>query len=75
VGLCLLGQDVEDFNKTIAYADQDGRIKLFKVTAREFASSSIWENPLLPRDSQPPAEIVCREQACFAVKKSCKNYF
>ncbi|KAE8796021.1 putative galacturonosyltransferase 3 [Hordeum vulgare] len=50
-------QDVEDFNKTIAYTDQDGRIKLFKVTAKEFASSSIWENPLLPRDSQPLAEL------------------
>ncbi|KAM0891104.1 hypothetical protein ACQ4PT_026612 [Festuca glaucescens] len=53
---CLHGQDVEDFNKTIAYTDQDGRIKLFRVTAREFAASSIWENPLLPRDSQPAAE-------------------
>ncbi|KAM0915988.1 hypothetical protein ACQ4PT_010464 [Festuca glaucescens] len=49
-------QDVEDFNRTIAYTDQDGRIKLFRVTAREIAASSIWENPLLPpRDSQPAA--------------------
>lgn len=66
MGLSLLGQDVEDFNKTIAYTDQDGRIKLFKVTAREFASSSIWENPLLPRDSHLAAEIVCRDQKYLA---------
>ncbi|KAK3131324.1 hypothetical protein QOZ80_6BG0504960 [Eleusine coracana subsp. coracana] len=45
-------QDMNDADKTIAYTDQHGRIKLFKVTAREFASSSIWKNPSLPRDSQ-----------------------
>ncbi|CAN6162623.1 unnamed protein product [Urochloa humidicola] len=49
---CDNSQDVDNADKTIAYTDQHGRIKLFKVTAREFASSSIWENPWLPRDSQ-----------------------
>jgi hypothetical protein len=44
--------------KTIAYTDQHGRIKLFKVTAREFASSSIWKNPLLPK----VATTFCPEQ-------------
>ncbi|KAK1613333.1 hypothetical protein QYE76_037081 [Lolium multiflorum] len=48
-------QGVEDSNRTVAYTDQDGRIKLFRVTARELAASSIWENPLLPRDSLPAA--------------------
>lgn len=62
--MCILfpWQDVDNVDKTVAYTDQDGRIKLFKVTAREFTSSSIWENPLLPEDSQPVARIVCREQ-------------
>jgi len=54
-------QDVGSADKTIAYTDQYGRIKLFKVTAREFASSSIWENPWLPRDSQPIARTVRAE--------------
>uniref|UniRef100_A0ACD5UIN9 Uncharacterized protein n=1 Tax=Avena sativa TaxID=4498 RepID=A0ACD5UIN9_AVESA len=48
-------QDVDDFNRTVAYTDQDGRIKLFRVSAREFAASSIWENPLARTDSQPVA--------------------
>ncbi|XP_066376624.1 probable galacturonosyltransferase 3 isoform X1 [Miscanthus floridulus] len=52
---CSKLQDVDKAEKTIAYTDQHGRIKLFKVTAREFGSSSIWENPWLPRDSQPVA--------------------
>ncbi|PAN22251.1 hypothetical protein PAHAL_4G006600 [Panicum hallii] len=52
---CGNSQDVGSADKTIAYTDQYGRIKLFKVTARELASSSIWENPWLPRDSQPIA--------------------
>ncbi|CAN6192408.1 unnamed protein product [Urochloa humidicola] len=50
---CDSSQDVDNADKTIAYTNHHGRIKLFKVTAREFASSSIWENPWLPRDSQP----------------------
>ena len=51
---------MEDFNRTVAYTDQDGRIKLFTVTATEFAASSIWEirssDPLVLTDS---AGIVC----------------
>lgn len=37
----LLRQGVEDFKRTVAYTDQDGRIKLFRVTARDFAVLSI----------------------------------
>jgi alpha-1,4-galacturonosyltransferase len=43
---------MDDADKTIAYTDQDGRIKLFKVTMTEFLSSSIWKNPLQPKDTQ-----------------------
>jgi alpha-1,4-galacturonosyltransferase len=65
----LLGQDVEDFNRTVAYTDQDGRIKLFRVTARELAASSIWENPLLlPRDTQPAAGAVRPERQYFLAR-------
>ena len=61
--MCIVNgwQDVGSADKKIAYTDQYGRIKLFKVTAREFASSSIWENPWLPRDSQPIARTVRAE--------------
>ncbi|BAT10516.1 Os10g0363100, partial [Oryza sativa Japonica Group] len=52
---CHNGMDNAD--KTIAYTNQDGRIRLFKVTTREFLSSSIWKNPLLPKDTEPVAEI------------------
>ncbi|XP_052169540.1 probable galacturonosyltransferase 3 [Oryza glaberrima] len=51
---CHNGMDNAD--KTIAYTNQDGRIRLFKVTTREFLSSSIWKNPLLPKDTEPVAE-------------------
>uniref|UniRef100_A0A0E0AEN1 Hexosyltransferase n=1 Tax=Oryza glumipatula TaxID=40148 RepID=A0A0E0AEN1_9ORYZ len=59
---CRNGMD--DADKTIAYTDQDGRIKLFKVTTTEFLSSSIWKNPLLPKDTQPLAQTqeIAKEQ-------------
>jgi alpha-1,4-galacturonosyltransferase len=55
---------MDDADKTIAYTDQDGRIKLFKVTMTEFLSSSIWKNPLQPKDTQPLAQTqeIAKEQ-------------
>uniref|UniRef100_A0A0E0LFW1 Uncharacterized protein n=1 Tax=Oryza punctata TaxID=4537 RepID=A0A0E0LFW1_ORYPU len=55
-------QGMDDAHKTIAYTDQDDQIKLFKVTTREFLSSSIWKNPLLPKHTQPLAETVFRRK-------------
>ncbi|KAF0928352.1 hypothetical protein E2562_003174 [Oryza meyeriana var. granulata] len=48
--------DMDNTDKTIAYTDQDGRIRLFKVTTREFLSSSIWKNPSMPEDTKLVAE-------------------
>lgn len=58
---------MDDADKTIAYTDQDGRIKLFKVTMTEFLSSSIWKNPLQPKDTQPLAQTVCCSQNCVFI--------
>uniref|UniRef100_A0A0D9XIX2 Uncharacterized protein n=1 Tax=Leersia perrieri TaxID=77586 RepID=A0A0D9XIX2_9ORYZ len=48
---------MDNAEKTIAYTDQDVQIRLFKVTTREFLSSSILKNPLLLKDANPQ-EIV-----------------